>query len=65
MNVMSAIAPPQGCFIGGEWVLASGGGTIPVVCPTAGVVFAEIAAGGAADIDRAVRAARAAFDGGG
>ncbi|HET6263913.1 MAG TPA: aldehyde dehydrogenase family protein [Usitatibacter sp.] len=50
-------------FIGNEWVRPAGGRTLPVVDPSTGEVFAEIARGGAEDIDRAVKAARAAFDG--
>ncbi len=50
-------------FIGNSWVPPASGRTIPVVDPGNGEVFAEIARGGAEDIDRAVAAARAAFDG--
>src|SRR5579884_4113051 len=51
-------------FINNEWVDPESGGTIDVVNPATGRVFAKAAAGGAADIDRAVRAARAAFESG-
>ena len=50
-------------FIANEWVRASGGRTIPVIDPGTGEVFAEIARGGPEDVDAAVRAARAAFEG--
>lgn len=50
-------------FIGNAWVRAADGRTVPVVDPATGEVFAEIARGGAEDIDAAVRAARAAFEG--
>jgi aldehyde dehydrogenase (NAD+) len=52
------------CLIGGQWQPASTGETIPVVSPADGAVFAEIAAGGAREIELAVKAARQAFDGG-
>jgi len=51
-------------FINNEWVDAESGGTIDVVNPATGKAFAKAAAGGAPDIDRAVRAARAAFESG-
>ncbi|MBL8383842.1 MAG: aldehyde dehydrogenase family protein [Burkholderiales bacterium] len=51
-------------FIANRWVAPAGGGTIPVVDPSDGAVFAYVARGNAADIDAAVGAARAAHDGG-
>ncbi len=51
-------------FINNEWVEPESGGTIDVVNPATGRVFAKAAAAGAADIDRAVRAARTAFESG-
>ena len=48
-------------FIGGAWI--NGGTTIPVINPSDGQVMAEIARGGAAEIDRAVKAAEAAMAG--
>ena len=50
--------------IGGRSVPALSGGEIEVVCPSDGKVFATIPASGEADVDLAVRAARAAFDDG-
>ena len=50
-------------FIGGEWVASSGGETLPVIDPATGEAFDEIARGNAADVDRAVKAARAALAG--
>jgi aldehyde dehydrogenase (NAD+) len=50
-------------FIGGEWVASSNGETLPVIDPSTGVAFDQIARGTAADVDRAVKAARAALDG--
>ncbi|MEU8422800.1 aldehyde dehydrogenase family protein [Micromonospora sp. NPDC048835] len=49
-----------GHWIGGETVTGSAG-TLPVVNPATGEVVAETPAGSAADVDRAVAAARAAF----
>jgi aldehyde dehydrogenase (NAD+) len=49
-------------YIGGEWVEPAGEDTIAVVNPTSGATIAHIPAGTPADADRAVRAARAAFD---
>lgn len=55
---------PRTLFIDGAFVPAASGETIPVVDPATGQVFATAAAGGVEDIDRAVRAARRAVDGG-
>jgi len=50
-------------FINGQWVAASNGETLPVIDPATGEVFDQLARGTAADIDRAVGAARAALNG--
>src|SRR3954466_7507040 len=49
-------------FIGGEWVEPAGSGTIDVVNPTTEEVIGHVPEGTAADVDKAVAAARAAFD---
>jgi acyl-CoA reductase-like NAD-dependent aldehyde dehydrogenase len=49
-------------YIDGAWVPSEGSGTIDVFDSTNGEVIAQIPSGNAADVDRAVRAARAAFD---
>jgi aldehyde dehydrogenase (NAD+) len=59
---MDMTLPAAGLLIGGDRPAASGG-TIPVVNPSDGRVFAEIGRGTADDVDRAVRAARAAAEG--
>lgn len=59
----TGIAASKGVFVGGRWSPAASGRDLDVVAPAEGRVFARIAAGGAEDIDRAVRAARAAFEG--
>jgi acyl-CoA reductase-like NAD-dependent aldehyde dehydrogenase len=50
-------------LIGGEWVDAASGETLPVYDPSRGEVVAEVPAGGAEDVDRAVAAAREALRG--
>lgn len=54
---------PKKLLIGGEWLDAASGATFPSVNPSTGEVIAELAEADAADADRAVAAARAAFDG--
>ncbi len=49
-------------FIGGEWVEPAGTGTIDVVSPHTEEVIGRVPEGENADIDRAVAAARQAFD---
>jgi len=49
-------------LIGGEDVLAASGATFDALNPTTGAVWATHALGGAEDVDRAVRAAQAAFE---
>jgi aldehyde dehydrogenase (NAD+) len=49
-------------FIGGGWVAPEGSGVIEVVSPVTEKVIATVPDGTTADIDRAVAAARAAFD---
>ena len=54
---------PKRMLIGGQWVEALSGRTFDSINPATGKVIAQIAEGGAQDIDRAVDAARAAFEG--
>src|SRR5215207_8953996 len=54
--------PLFGHFIEGEVVESLEGGTMPVIDPATGEQVAMAAAGAAADVDRAARSARAAFD---
>jgi len=49
-------------FIGGEWVAPSSGSTIQVITPSTEELYATVAEAQEADIDRAVAAAREAFD---
>jgi aldehyde dehydrogenase (NAD+) len=54
----------QRLFIGGEWVEPAGTGTIDVISPHSEELVGRVPEGTAADIDRAVAAARDAFDNG-
>jgi aldehyde dehydrogenase (NAD+) len=49
-------------YIGGEWVAPAGSGTIDVISPHTEEVIGRVPDGTAADMDRAVAAARDAFD---
>lgn len=49
-------------LIGGQWVEAQSGKTFESVNPATGEVLARVAEADAADVDRAVKAARAAFE---
>ncbi|WP_286696055.1 aldehyde dehydrogenase family protein [Spongiibacter sp. UBA1325] len=63
MNSLSDIQLPSGkMLIGEDWLDSLSGETLPVENPATGEVFAQVAAGGAEDIDRAVKVARAAFE---
>jgi aldehyde dehydrogenase (NAD+) len=50
-------------FIGGKWVEAASGKSFASINPCTGQEIARVSEGGAEDIDRAVLAARTAFDG--
>ncbi|MCB2114073.1 MAG: aldehyde dehydrogenase family protein [Parvularculaceae bacterium] len=50
-------------YIDGEWVDPHGAGTLDVINPATETAFARIALGDSSDVDRAVRAAQAAFPG--
>jgi len=55
---------PRQLFIDGQWVDAASGKTFETPDPSTGDTLAHIAEGDAEDIERAVRAARRAFDDG-
>ena len=59
---MVTTASKRKMFIGGEWVDASDGGTRTITSPATGETLAEVAEGTAEDVDRAVSAARNAYD---
>jgi len=54
---------PHKLLIGGQWIAAASGETFEVLDPATGERLCAVARGGAQDVDRAVRAARKAFDG--
>ena len=56
----AAAVSPGKLFIGGEWVDAASGKTFDSVNPATGEVLTQVAEGDAADVDRAVAAARRA-----
>jgi betaine-aldehyde dehydrogenase len=51
-------------FVNGKWESSASGKTFPVYDPSTEEVMAQVAEADAADVDRAVKAARAAFDSG-
>jgi aldehyde dehydrogenase (NAD+) len=54
----------QPMLIGGKWVDAVSGKTFETINPATGAVICQVAEGDKADIDRAVKAARKAFESG-
>jgi aldehyde dehydrogenase (NAD+) len=54
----------QPMFIGGKWVDSASGKTFPTLNPATGEVICQVAEGDKEDIDRAVKAARKAFESG-
>jgi phenylacetaldehyde dehydrogenase len=63
-NVQQFTTTPRQLFINGQWADAASGKTFETPNPATGAALASVAEGDAADIDRAVRAARKAFDDG-
>ena len=61
-EVESFLASEQNLYIDGEWVPAQSGKTFPTLDPSAGSLLANVAEADRADVDRAVKAARKAFD---
>ncbi len=57
-------APAKNMLIGGEWVEAESGARIDAVDPASGAVLGTVPRGAAADINRAVQAARETFESG-
>jgi acyl-CoA reductase-like NAD-dependent aldehyde dehydrogenase len=58
------VSGPQRMLIGGEWVEATDGATFATEDPAFGVPITDVPKAGEADVDRAVQAARRAFEGG-
>jgi phenylacetaldehyde dehydrogenase len=63
-TVAKYLSMPRKLLIDGKWADAESGKTFPVYDPSTGTVMAQVAEADAADIDKAVRAARKAFDDG-
>ncbi|GAB1819806.1 aldehyde dehydrogenase family protein [Herbidospora sp. RD11066] len=61
-SVQDFISTPRQLFIGGQWVDAASGRTFATPNPATGDTLAHIAEADKEDVDRAVRAARAAFE---
>ncbi len=61
-NVEDFIATPRQLFINGQWSDAASGKTFDTPDPATGETLARVAEGDAEDIDRAVKAARKAFE---
>jgi phenylacetaldehyde dehydrogenase len=61
-HVQEFIGKPRKMFIDGKWVEAASGKTFPTYNPATGEVMAQVAEGDREDINRAVKAARKAFD---
>jgi phenylacetaldehyde dehydrogenase len=61
-KVTSFVGKKQKMLINGKWVEAASGKTFPTYNPATGEVLSNVAEGDREDIDRAVKAARAAFE---
>ncbi len=63
-NVLSFVGAPRKMLIGGKWLEAASGKTFPTYNPATGEVLAHVAEGNSVDVDKAVIAARNAFESG-
>ena len=61
-QVAEFIDKPRKMLINGQWVNAASGKTFPTYNPATGEVLAQVSEGDREDIDRAVKAARRAFE---
>jgi phenylacetaldehyde dehydrogenase len=61
-RVEEFVKKPRQMFINNQWVPAASGKTFPTYNPATGEVLAQVAEGDKEDIDRAVKAARKAFE---
>ena len=59
---MSTTLKRHEMFIGGEWTPGTGGETQEIINPATGKVIAHVPKGTEQDVDRAVAAARKAYD---
>ena len=62
-RVEEFLSKPRQMFINNQFVPAASGKTFPTYNPATGEVLAQVAEGDREDIDRAVKAARKAFEG--
>jgi acyl-CoA reductase-like NAD-dependent aldehyde dehydrogenase len=63
-EVLGSVEVPRRLLIGGSWVDAEDGATLGVLDPSTGRELTRVVAAGRADVDRAVAAARSAFEDG-
>jgi phenylacetaldehyde dehydrogenase len=63
-NVAEFLSRPRKMFINNQWVESASGKTFPTYNPATGEVLAQVAEGDREDINRAVKAARKAFESG-
>ncbi len=63
-KVTQFVSKPRKMLINGKWVESASGKTFPSYNPATGEILAHVAEGDREDINRAVAAARAAFDSG-
>ena len=63
-QVLTFVSKPRKMLIGGKWLDAASGKTFPTYNPATGEVLAHVAEGNSADVDKAVTAARNAFESG-
>jgi phenylacetaldehyde dehydrogenase len=61
-RIATFLSSPRKLFINGAWVDAASGKTFPTYDPATGEVLAQVCEGGWEDINRAVSAARKAFE---
>jgi phenylacetaldehyde dehydrogenase len=61
-GAQSFLSSPKNMLIDGKWVASASGKTFPVYEPSTGDVVAQVAEGDKEDIERAVKAARKAFE---
>jgi len=64
IDALTQVFKPSQGFVGGQWVAARSGRTFDNIAPRDGTLINRISAFEAADVDEAVRTARAAFEDG-
>ncbi|HZU64906.1 MAG TPA: aldehyde dehydrogenase [Novosphingobium sp.] len=56
------LSHPRQIFVDGAWQDSAGDGLIDVICPASEALYFQVASAGVADVQRAIAAARTAFD---